>query len=259
MHSSIGTGSLAYVVGSKVMDMRTSSKDEREIGDKIEQSTSNDNNVEVGKSCERDDLCTDVENAIQHESSSDWVDLVSIRASIDGAEYDSSSPKNYGFVDLDEEAHQSLFETDDYSDFPALPVTNLFEKSGKDNISCMGHDVNFSGQRNLRFEDERMHSFEISNNVDLVSESSGQQPLAVFHPVHSEIGIVSPKEDENNPVNEPQVVHQLRISDGPEPAVIRTSISERRSVNEDRVSEWLWILHRIGIFTVMYIFPSPVA
>ena len=28
MHSSIGTGSLAYVVGSKVMDMRTSSKDE---------------------------------------------------------------------------------------------------------------------------------------------------------------------------------------------------------------------------------------
>ena len=27
MHSSIGTGSLAYVVGSKVMDMRISSKD----------------------------------------------------------------------------------------------------------------------------------------------------------------------------------------------------------------------------------------
>ncbi|GKV36292.1 hypothetical protein SLEP1_g44440 [Rubroshorea leprosula] len=30
MHSSIGTGSLAYPVGSKVMDMGPSSKDERQ-------------------------------------------------------------------------------------------------------------------------------------------------------------------------------------------------------------------------------------
>lgn len=80
MHSSVGTGSLAYAVGSKVMDMRTSSKDDRKMEAKIERSsTSNDNNIEVGKCCERGTTCTGTENASQQESSNDWVDLVSLR------------------------------------------------------------------------------------------------------------------------------------------------------------------------------------
>ncbi|KAF7805331.1 small G protein signaling modulator 1-like isoform X1 [Senna tora] len=251
MHSSVGTGSLAYIVGSKVMDMRTSSKGDQKIEAEIELSTANDNNVEERKHCNRGDTCT----ASQQESSSDWVDLISLRSSIDNAEYDSYSPKNCSSVKLHKEAYESLYDTDSYFDFPALPVTNLFEQGEKDKISCMGQDVSYSAQRKLRFEDDRMHSFEISNNVDLVIESNVQQPLAAFHPIDSNFGIVSPVEDEpelllNNPAMEAQGVNQLRVSDVPQPAIIRTSISQGKPGNGDRVSEWLWTLHRIVVDVV---------
>ncbi|XP_054811976.1 uncharacterized protein LOC129313108 isoform X2 [Prosopis cineraria] len=255
MHASVGTGSLAYIVGSKLMDMRTSSRDDWKMRAQVERSTFNGNNFEGGICCDGDDKYTDAKNARQQETSSDWVDLVSLRASIDGAAHDSSSPQNCNSVRLGEEAHESFFMTNNYFDFPPLPVTNLFEKSEEDNLSCMGHDINFSIQHNSKFEDDRMHSFEISNNLDLVIESNDQQLFPAFHPVDSEIGIASPDEHEpevmvNNPVNEAQMVNQLRIVDVPQPAMIRTSTSQGRPANEDRVSQWLWTLHRIVVDVV---------
>lgn len=259
MHASIGTGSLAYVVGSKVMDMRTPSKDDQKIEAKIELSTTNDSNGEARKCCDRDDTC----KASQQEGSSDWVDLVSLRTSIDQPVYDSYSPESCSSPNLGE-VDESLYMNDSFFDFPPLPVTNLFEKSEKGKTSCEGQDVNFSALPKLRFKDDRIHSFGISNNVDLVIESNDQQPLATFHPINSNFGIVSTFEDEpklllDSPASDPQVVNQLRISDVPEPAMIRTSISQGKLSNEDRVSEWLWTLHRIGILTIMPIFHSPEA
>ncbi|XP_028780074.1 small G protein signaling modulator 1 isoform X2 [Neltuma alba] len=255
MHSSVGTGSLAYIVGSKVMDMRTLSRDDWNMKAQVERSTANDNNFEGGKCCDRSDKYTDAKNAKQQENSSDWDDLVSLRSSLDGAAHDSSGPQNCNSVKLGEEAHESFFRTDSYFDFPPLPVTNLFEKSGEDNLSCMGHDLNFSGQHNSKFEDDRMHSFAISNNVDLVIESNDQQLFPGYHPVDSEIGIVSTGEHEpevlvNNSANEAQLVNQLRIVDVPQPTTVRASITQGRPANEDRVSEWLWTLHRIVVDVV---------
>ncbi|MCH86212.1 small G protein signaling modulator 1-like, partial [Trifolium medium] len=74
MHSSVGTGSLAYIVGSKVMDMRTSSKDERKIEAKLERSTSNDNDVEVEQCHGRSIICAEAANTNHHESSDNWAD-----------------------------------------------------------------------------------------------------------------------------------------------------------------------------------------
>lgn len=48
MHSSVGTGSLAYVVGSKVMDMRKSYRDES-----VKVATTTDENIE--EACLDDD------------------------------------------------------------------------------------------------------------------------------------------------------------------------------------------------------------
>ncbi|KAK4254827.1 hypothetical protein QN277_007914 [Acacia crassicarpa] len=254
MHSRVGTGSLAYIVGSKIMDMRTSSRDDWKMKAQAERSTANGNIVEGENWCDKDDKYTDAKNVSQQETSSDWVDLVSLRASVDGAAHDSSSPQNWNSVNLGEEAHESFFMKDNYFNFPPLPVTNLFEKNGKD-LSCMGLDANFSVQHNSKFEDDSMHSFEISNNVDLVIESKDRQLFPAFHPVDSETGIVSPDEHEpqrlvNNSANEAQMVNQLRIVDVPQPATIRTSISQERPANEDRVSEWLWTLHRIVVDVV---------
>ncbi|KAK2425109.1 Ypt/Rab-GAP domain of gyp1p superfamily protein [Trifolium repens] len=245
MHSSVGTGSLAYIVGSKVMDMRTSSKDEHKIETKLERSTSNDNNV------------AEATNTNHHESSDNWADqfdLVSSRASIDSTTYDSSGQQNCSSPKIGREPDGSHNMIDSSFDFPHLPVTNLFVKSGEDEKSDTEHGNNLSAQRKLRFEDDRMHSFHINNNADLVIESNSQ-PLTTFHPVNSEIEIASPDEDKpelpsKNPVYETHTVNQLKISDIPRPAMTSASMSQGWAASEDRVSEWLWTLHRIVVDVV---------
>ncbi|KAJ1424495.1 Ribonuclease H domain [Sesbania bispinosa] len=256
MHSSVGTGSLAYVVGSKVMDMRTSSKDERKMQANIERSTSDDNSVEVGKCCDRNIICTEAENASHHKSSNDWVDLFSLRASTDNAVYESSGQQNCSSPKLGREPDGSHHVIDSSFDFPPLSITDLYEeKSGKDKRSVTEHGNKLSARHKLRFEDDRMHSFQINNNVDLVIESNGHKPLATLHPMNSEIEIASPDEDEpeflsDNQVYDTQMVNQLKISDVPQPAMISPSMSQVWPVSEDRVSEWLWTLHRIVVDVV---------
>lgn len=257
MHSSVGTGSLAYIVGSKVMDMRTSSKDERKIEAKLERSTSNDNNVEVEQCHGRSIICAEVANTDHHERSDDWADqlnLVSSRASTDSAASDFSGHQNCSSPKIGREPDGSHNRIDSNFDFPPLPVTNLFEKSGEDKNSGTEHGNKLSTQRKLSFEDDRMHSFHINNNIDLVIESNGQPPTT-SHPVNSEIETASPDEDEpefpsDNPVYETPMVNQLKISDVPQPAMTSASMSQGWAASEDRVSEWLWTLHRIVVDVV---------
>ncbi|CAL0322095.1 unnamed protein product [Lupinus luteus] len=255
MHSSVGTGSLAYVVGSKVMDVRTSSKNDREIQNKIERSTSNDNNSEVGK-CERSITCTEAGNIDEQESSNDWFDIVNLRTSTNNATYDPYLQENCSSPKYGRESDGSHYVNDSSFDFPPLPVTNLFEKSGKDENSGIENGDKHSSQHKQRFEGYRMHSFHIDNNADLVIDSNDQHPLATFHGMNSEIEIASPDEDEpgfmpnNNPVYDIKMVNQLKISDVSHPTMISSSISEGLPASEDRVSEWLWTLHRIVVDVV---------
>ncbi|XP_058780276.1 uncharacterized protein LOC131653942 [Vicia villosa] len=254
MHSSVGTGSLAYVVGTKVMDMRTSSKDEHKIEAKLERSISNDNNVEVEQCHGRSISCAEAANTRHHESSDNWADQVSLRASIGSAIYDSSGYLCCSSPKTGREPDGSHNMIDSSFDFPPLPVTNLFEKSDEDKNSVTEHGNKLSPQHKLSLEDDSMHSFDVKNNVDLVIESNGQ-PLTTFHPVNSEIEIASADEDEpefssDNPVYETRIVNQLKISDAPQPAMTSASMSQGWAASEDRVSEWLWTLHRIVVDVV---------
>ncbi|XP_020223520.1 small G protein signaling modulator 1 isoform X1 [Cajanus cajan] len=254
MHSSVGTGSLAYVVGSKVMDMRTPSKDDRTLQDKIEGSAYNDNNIEVGKCYDRSIICTEGADATHWESSNNVLDLVSLRASTENAAYDSSGHRNSSSSKFWREEEEFHSVTDCSFDFPPSPVSNLFEKSGKDKKSGREYEDKLSALDKSRFEDDNMHSFRISNNVELVIKSNSQ-PLGTLHPMDSEIGIASPDKEEpehlsKNQVYEAQMVNQLKISDVPQPAMIKSSISQGWPVSEERVSEWLWTLHRIVVDVV---------
>lgn len=250
MHSSVGTGSLAYVVGSKVMDVRTSSKNEQTLQAKIEESTYNDNNIEVGKYYDRSIICAEVANASHWESSNE----LDLRASTDNAVCDSSGQRNSSSPKMGREQEESHCMTDSSFEFPPSPVIDLFEMSGKDKKSGTEHRDKLPAPDNSRFEDDSMHSFRINNNVELVIESNSQ-PLATLHPMDSEIGLASPEEEETelqskNQVDEAQMVNQLKLSDVPQPAMIRSSISQGWPVSEERVSEWLWTLHRIGTYVV---------
>ncbi|GKV39188.1 hypothetical protein SLEP1_g46996 [Rubroshorea leprosula] len=84
MHSSIGTGSLAYPIGSKVMDMRSSSKDERQTETIVKSRQSSiDSTDNIENSCDLSNNCTDMSLAGQREISSDPTDLVTLRVSTD--------------------------------------------------------------------------------------------------------------------------------------------------------------------------------
>lgn len=260
MHSSIGTGSLAYVVGSKVMDMRTMSKDDgrREAEAKSRQA-SDDDTDRLGNYCDCTNNCTDTSYTFPRESSSDSADLTSVRGSTDAATYDSSyfipssSPYNCSSPKLGCEAHESQYGTESYFDFPPLPVTDLFEKSGKDKKAHESHDGGLSSRRELNFEDDHVYNFQINNNVDLVMDSSPSRDAS-----HSRVsGIEMVHQNAHEPVSwssnleyEAEIVNRLRISDAPEIPAINATTSQGGTVSEDKVSEWLWTLHRIVVDVV---------
>lgn len=251
MHSSIGTGTLAYAVGSKVMDMRTVSKDggRSEAEDKSRNTSDNVNLLE--NYCDWDNNCTDTPYACERESSSDSGDLISVRGSTDSAAYGSSSfiptssPYNCHSPELGSEANGSQY-TESYFDFPPLPVTNLFENSGYGNGNDRKghelHDNRLSTRRKLRYEDDHMHSFQIEGNVDLVVEPNGSPSNTVSFPFNCEVEMDRP--DVHEPLSQSNNLeyNRLRISDVQETPFMDAG----EPVSEDRVSEWLWTLHRIG-------------
>lgn len=233
MHSSIGTGSLAYVVGSKVMDMRMSSKEDgkRESTQVSEASTNKkDDNNAINNNC------TDKSIRSRKESSSDYGDLVCVRGSTVGGAHDSSellpSPG-------------SNYESGSYlDDFPALPVTDLFEDNTKDREVVTSRKEKYSTLRKLRYKDGHMHSFQITNNADLVVESKSLESNDVSLYANSKSETIPPASPRSNNL-EYEEEHEIRILDPPE-APSKFGTTTPGSSCEDRVSEWLWTLHRIG-------------
>ncbi|KAK3020461.1 hypothetical protein RJ639_047115, partial [Escallonia herrerae] len=260
MHSSIGTGSLAYVVGSKVMDMRTLSRDDggREAEVKSERA-SNVNTNRIDSYCDWDNNCTDAPYACPRESSSDSADLASVRESMDGAAYDSScfipssGPYNCSSPNHGSEAHGSQYGSENYFDFPPLPVTDLFE-SNKDKKGLRSNGERPSTQRKLRFDDDHVYNFQINNNIELIMESNVSPTTVVSRPSTSEIEMVHSDVHGTSRSSklefETEVVNRLRISDAPEMPVANTRTSQGGAASEDRVSEWLWTLHQIVVDVV---------
>ncbi|KAJ6366561.1 hypothetical protein OIU77_003029 [Salix suchowensis] len=261
MHSSIGTGALAFVVGSKVMDMRTSSKDD-ERGEATVKSrrTSVDVTNRLENYSDWNNNCTDTACTCEVQSSSDSAGLVSVRGSSDSGAHDhscfipTSGPLNSGSPKRDGEAHGSEYVVESYFDFPPLPVTNLFDK-GEDKKESSVLDEKPPTQRKSRIQDDRMHSFQINNNIDLIIESSGEPSNHASPQKKSEIELVHQEDHEpvlqsNNLGNEKEIVDKLRIADVPETPLLNRTTSNGGVAGENRVSEWLWTLHRIVVDVV---------
>ncbi|CAN8318240.1 unnamed protein product [Cochlearia groenlandica] len=240
MHSSVGTGTLAYVVGSKVMDMRKSYRDES-----VKDSTTDENREE--EACIDDDY----DNANTENHHSDWsnngtehkrgsssesVDLLSGRESPESVVYNASSfasaSSPYGFT-----------SPDSYFDFPSLPVTDLFGRNSLDKIEVSTPDEDASLRSELRSEDEGVHNFRVDKNADLVREQhKSTSEIEVMHP-----DSVGPSSYSGH---DAAIVNGLRISDVPEMTSVKDTPSRVGKVSEDRVSDWLWTLHRIVVDVV---------
>ncbi|CAE6047273.1 unnamed protein product [Arabidopsis arenosa] len=242
MHSSVGTGSLAYVVGSKVMDMRKSYRDEAvkvATTDENREEAYIDNNDNANTENHHSDWSnngTDTSHVHRRGSSSESVDLVSGRESPESVVYNTSSfvsaSSPYGFA-----------SPDGYFDFPSLPVTDLFGRNSLDKIEVSTPDEDASLKSELRSEDEGMHNFRIDKNADLIREQRRSTPeIEVMH--QDSVGPSS------HTGRNAEIVDGLRISDVPEMASVKETPSRVGNVTEDRVSEWLWTLHRIVVDVV---------
>ncbi|XP_043817690.1 small G protein signaling modulator 1 isoform X3 [Manihot esculenta] len=259
MHSSVGTGALAYIVGSKIMDMRMLSKDEGRGEAKVKsRHTSFDAANKLENYSDWNNNCTETPYECERESSSDSGELVSVRGSTDSPTYDScflpaSGQYSSGSHERGGEVHESQYVAKSYFDFPPLPVTDLFDR-GEDEGECVVHDFEPSTQQTLSFQDGRMHIFQIDNNIDLIMESGGSPANNVSHYNNSEIEIVHDDDHEpvlwsNNQEYEKEIVNRLRISDVPETSLLNAA-SQGGATGEDKVSEWLWTLHRIVVDVV---------
>nr|XP_029122418.1 small G protein signaling modulator 1 [Elaeis guineensis] len=255
MHSSVGTGSLAYVVGSKVMDIRTLSR-ENDIREAVTENgrASCDDTNKLETYSDLNNGCTDTSSAHERKNSSKSAELVSCRMNTDDSAYDSSyilpSSEAYNCYprNFDSDFHEPQYDTHNFLDFPPLPMINLFQKGDGNENQTQEHE------HALRFGEEHMHSFQINNNVDLIMEPNS--PLS--GPLHSSNSATDIfRSDAPNHVKGSkeidcsiEIVNRSTIADAPKAATVDRTTSNGLSANEDRVSEWLWTLHRIVIDVV---------
>ncbi|KAK3160053.1 hypothetical protein QOZ80_1BG0054650 [Eleusine coracana subsp. coracana] len=256
MHASIGTGELAYAVGSKLMDVRTLPK-ETDSGEEVSsqrasQNAENSNwNYGSGGTPES-------QNKISCSKSAEAVDF---NIHNDSSIYDSSnftapsaSVNNCARGDYDD-VGEPRYDSETFTDFPSLPGTNLFTNGGGDINGVEESHCGFSvPEDRLKPRDERMHSFQINNNIDLIIESnslsndlfraSNSDP-AIFH---SDTYKQDRWLDDTGYTRE--IIDSLRISDAPEEDLVDGTQSNSLIADKDRVSEWLWTLHRIVVDVV---------
>lgn len=254
MHDSIGTGSLAYVVGTKVMDMRTMAKDdERRKSEVTCEQASNDVSDRLESFCSCSDICIETSCARPRGCCSD-----SARESTDCAAYDDSyclpsfTPYSGSYPKSRSEGDGSQYGTS-YYDFPPLPVTNLFEKSTIDKNECKSLDERLSTRRKLSYGDDPVYDFQINNNVDLVMDvSTSNNPTCTNN---SRIEVIHKDAPGSLPRSSNldcgiENVNIQRKTDASDIPIVNSVTSQGKTRSQDRVSEWLWTLHQIVVDVV---------
>lgn len=199
IHSSIGTGELAYVVGSRVMDMRTTSK---EHSPSPEPASTNPTRSSYRTSTSY--------NNNSYTATSRAHKRKSYGNSSDFPRYDTEP--RYDEHRYDEPKYdEPRYDAEDSYGFDSLPVANLFWDN---------HEGN----------EENMHSFEINDNIDLVMEADRKRESETW------INKVAPE-----------------YNTGRDGDVFGGPVSNGFGSDGDRVSEWLWTLHRIGLLLSEYL------
>ncbi|OEL30495.1 Cysteine synthase, chloroplastic/chromoplastic [Dichanthelium oligosanthes] len=263
MHTSIGTGELAYAVGSKLMDVRT-----------LPIETDSREEVSTSQQTSHQALCNVAENSNlncgsggtpqsqKRKGCSKSAEPAGFNIHNDSSVYDSSN-----FMVSSTEVNSCLTDSGDYddigeprydsetfTDFPSLSGTNLFTNGGEDSNGVEESHCSFSvPEDRLRPRDERMHSFQINNNIDLIIESNSFAN-DLFRPSNSDSAIFHSdayKQDRwLDDGYSKEIIDSLRISDAPEADLVDGTKLNGSIADKDRVSEWLWTLHRIVVDVV---------
>ncbi|XP_015688124.1 small G protein signaling modulator 1-like isoform X3 [Oryza brachyantha] len=225
MHPSIGTGELAYAVGSKLMDVRTMSKEthngeeistshqasQNTAGNILEDSnygSSGTHQSQKRKSCSKSAELVgfNVHNGTSLYNSSNFI--------VTSTEVNSCSKDSRDFNDI----REPRYDTETFDDYPSLPFTSLFSNGGVGSNGVDKNHCSFSVP-----EDRLRHRDEHAYKQDRWLDDSGYNR---------------------------EVINSLRICDAPEADFVGETKSNSMVASRDRVSEWLWTLHRIVVDVV---------
>ncbi|WVZ71833.1 hypothetical protein U9M48_020368 [Paspalum notatum var. saurae] len=246
MHTSIGTGELAYAVGSKLMDVRTLPKE-----------TDSGEEVSTSQQASHQTPCNLAENSNLTYGSGGIAQSQKWKSCSKSAEpagfsmHNDSSRDSGDYDDIGE----PRYDSEVFTDFPSLTGTDLFANGGGNGNVVEENHCSFSvPEDRLRPRDERMHSFQINNNIDLIIESNTFSN-DLFRPSNSDSAVFHSdayKQDRwlDDTGYSKEIIDSLRISDVPEADLVDGTQSNSLIADKDRVSEWLWTLHRIVVDVV---------
>ncbi|CAO2185182.1 unnamed protein product [Urochloa humidicola] len=263
MHASIGTGELAYAVGSKLMDVRTLPKETDSVEDvSTSQQTSYQAPCNVVESSNLNCGSGGTPQSQKRKGCSKSAEPIGFNnIHNDSSVYDSSNfmvpstANNCLRVSRDyDDIGEPMYDTEAFTDFPSPSGRNLFENGGEDSNGVEDSHCSFSvPEDRLRPRDERMHSFQINNNIDLIIESNSFSN-DLFRPSNSDSAIFhSDAYKQDRWLDDgcgKEIIDSLRISDAPEADLVDGTKSNGSIADKDRVSEWLWTLHRIVVDVV---------
>ncbi|CAO2174221.1 unnamed protein product [Urochloa humidicola] len=262
MHTSIGTGELAYAVGSKLMDVRTLPKETDSVEVSTSQQTSHQAPCNVAESSNSNCGSGGTPQSQKRKGCSKSAEPIGFNnIHNDSSVYDSSNfmvpstANNCLRVSRDyDDIGEPMYDSEAFTDFPSPSGRNLFENGGEDSNGVEDSHCSFSvPEDRLRPRDERMHSFQINNNIDLIIESNSFSN-DLFRPSNSDSAIFHSdayKQDRwLDDGYSKEIIDSLRISDAPEADLVDGTKSNGSIADKDRVSEWLWTLHRIVVDVV---------
>ncbi|KAK4421533.1 GTPase-activating protein gyp7 [Sesamum alatum] len=255
MESSIGTGSLADVVGFKVMDMRTKFKYERRRDVEVQ-------NVRISKSNSKkkedksvlDGKCSKKSYFCRKGQSYDFGDYTNVRRSTTKRAYGSCRlrspphPYNYGSTT----AHgprEAQYERESYMDISASPAIHFWEKDNKD-IEELRLQKDKSSK--MRYKDARLFGVQNNNNSRHINESNSSQSRDVAQFAKSKVIYPNVQKSHSRTSNlecEGEMLNKFRVSDAPETPTIHTTMS-LGVASEEKVTDWLWTVHRIVVDVV---------
>lgn len=285
MHSSIGTGSLAYTVGSKVMDVRIMSKDSakkeakmgveritQEARSKLESSRGmwNSGRIEASVPYEND-----------RQSSTDSTDFGSARenpnyTTLNSSYGMSSAGLDSGVGSESEREYDGTLDRQNSFDFPYLPVTNLFERSETEIVESEAisprrravENTDHNSKRNdnkggdLLMEDAifrlEYDSKTTTSNIESAGKDNNDYLEDTTYHKKEKFTLAKALVQEqvpgiNGSEHQPGTIGRMKISDAPElgdSPLMNPVVALGVNVNEDRVADWLWTLHRIVVDVV---------
>lgn len=228
MDPSVGTGTLAYAIGSKIMDTRTFLKD-----NDLEETEMAANHAKKGSYSHVDKNDTDTHfNRTASRSDSSIHD-----PSYDSPFSDACNCFSESVMDVDE----SSFSSEHFFDFPPLPVTNLFQKDSPEEKCCQMHRCRSFSEH--KPNDSLCTSQSKSNtffSADTSSHNSNSQTETSNSNIEGQIQGQKKRDLKSD------VINRLRTSDVSEEVIMSTPIPYGLNSRIDRASEWRWTLHRIG-------------